>query len=118
MEGWSSGCLAPVVRYKVLIALRRAETVKGLMSKDRGTIILRGASIAEEGLKRYTEDKNLYAVYCDAGIAYYKHVGRWELFDKAMASLRDAENRILDPEVGRLISRYEVIAQRLHMGAD
>ena len=107
---------APVTRYKVMVHLRRAETAKGIMREDRGAIVMRGAVIAEEALKRYREDKNLYAVYCDAGLAYYRHTGRWELFDKSIAELKEAENRILDPEVSRLISRYEGLAQRYQSG--
>jgi hypothetical protein len=107
---------APVTRYKVLVHLRRAETTKGIMQEDRGAIVMRAASIAQEALKRYREDKNLYAVYCEAGLAYYKHTGRWNVFDEAMAELKDAENRILDPEVGRLISKYEGVSQRYQSG--
>lgn len=107
---------APVTRYKVLVYLRRAETARGIMQEDRGAIVMRAAAVAQEGLKRYREDKNLYAVYCETGLAYYKHTGRWSVFDEAMTELKDAENRILDPEVGRLISKYEGLSQRYQSG--
>lgn len=102
----------PMLRHKVRLRIRRAEQTKGLMDEDRASIIRDAASIAEFGVQKFSADKNSYRTMFDVGVAYLRLTGKWVYFDVAMEKARDAEKILLDPDLRRLINRFEAVGQR------
>lgn len=98
---------APVLRYKAMLLMERARTVTGLMKEDRLAILSDAANIAERALGHFGSDKALLRTYCDIGLEVMRVSGQWDVFDKSMTKLREAERQYLDPEMGRLIAQIE-----------
>ncbi|NIY75868.1 hypothetical protein HED22_09450 [Thalassospira sp. HF15] len=102
----------PVQRYKVKLLLSRAKNTSGIMLEDKVSITSEAAQLAERGIDRFKDDKNLYGTYLEAGVAYYRLTKNTEIFDKAMKSANNAYDRILDPDLKRTIRVYQNIEQR------
>ena len=97
----------PVQRYKVRLLLERARRTKGILQEDRAAMVLEAAKLADAGVKRFPEDKNMYRVYLEAGMFYLRYGDSRNIFDNAMESAKSAYSRILDPDLARTIRRFE-----------
>lgn len=97
----------PVARYKVSLLAARAEHTPGIMDEDRLAILSQARELAVTSIRRFPQNKNLLASYCDVGLAIFKRTGSLEAFDDAMGQLKVAESRLGDPEISRLVMRYE-----------
>jgi len=97
----------PVARYKVSLLAARAEHTPGIMDEDRLAILDQARELAVTSIRRFPQNKNLLASYCDVGLAIFKKTGDLETFDDAMEQLKAAESRLGDPEISRLVMRYE-----------
>jgi len=102
----------PVNRYKILLMLERAKRSEGLMPEDRIAMIREASALAEASIERFRDDKNLYRVYLEVGVALLKYEPNREIFDRAMELANDAYARILDPDLARTIRHFEWIEQR------
>jgi len=107
---------APVLRYKVKLALRRAENAKGILLEHRAAMIRKAASLAEHGIRAYSNDKNVYRTYCEVGLSFLRLTGDWEIYDFAISKAKEAEQTLLDPELRRIIATFEGLAQRIQRG--
>jgi len=103
----------PVQRYKVDLKLGIADKTPAIMNSDRAAFAQEAAALAEAGITRFSEDKNMYRVYLEAGLAYFRHSGNPDLFNTAMKKTLEAQSRILDPDLQRIISFNERIAAKL-----
>jgi hypothetical protein len=106
----------PMLRYKVRATLRRAQHTKGIMLEDRAAIVREAAAMAEAAVQRYSMDKNAYKTFFEVGITFLRLTGKWEYFDAAMEKAREAENVLFDPDLRRLINRFEAVVQRASSG--
>lgn len=97
----------PVYRYKVDLMVARASRSPGLMREDRVTILEEGRDLALTGMNRFGLNKSLLAAYAELGIEYYRIVGSYGVFDDAMTRLRQAEDKLGDPDINRIISRLQ-----------
>jgi len=77
------------------------------MEEDRVTLLQRARSLAESGADRYPNNKNILSAYAELGIEFYRLSGSFDCFDDAIRQLRKAEDNIGDPDIGRIIARYE-----------
>ena len=107
----------PVQRYKVQLLLQRAKTAVGLMDEDREALAREAAAEAQSGVDRFSDDKNIYRSYLEAGVACYKFGGKADIFDDAMSTAKSAYDRILDPELRRIITIFERIEDQFHHAA-
>ena len=103
----------PVQRYKVALKLGIADKTPGIMASDRAAFTLEAAALAEAGIARFSEDKNMYRVFLETGLAYFRHSGRSDLFDTAMKKTHEAQARILDPDLQRIIGMADRTAAKL-----
>lgn len=102
----------PVQRYKVKLLLERARHAKGILPEDRSSMIKEAAGLAEAGIQRFKDDKNMYDVYLQSGVALVRNDNDRNLFQQAMNSTQAAYERILDPELARIITKFERIAHQ------
>ena len=106
----------PLVRYQVLLRLRRAENVQGLASEDRRNLVEQAATLARESLEAYPHDKLLLDVYCAAGLQYVRQFGDWTLLDEAMEELKRRSENSVDNEVRRIYSNWVIKVQDVKSG--
>ncbi|MGJ4890267.1 SIR2 family protein [Bradyrhizobium sp. HKCCYLRH3099] len=97
----------PVHRYKVTLMVARAVRTQGIMDEDRITILEQARELAVAGCDRYPNNKNMLSAYADLGIEYYRRTGRYEFYDDAIKKLKLAEDRIGDPDISKIILRFE-----------
>ena len=101
------GSDGPVHRYRIRLLIARAKNTPDIMNEDRVALLQSARGLAEVGVERYPNNKNILATYADLGIEIYRKTGSYACFDDAIHQLRLAEDRLGDPELGRLIARYE-----------
>lgn len=97
----------PVARYKVALLTARARTTPGLLEEDRRVILEQAIALAEESIRRFPNNRSLLGAYCEVGIEVYRRSGDYSTFDRAIGELKEAEERLGDPEIVRMVARYE-----------
>ncbi|WFU53617.1 SIR2 family protein [Bradyrhizobium pachyrhizi] len=100
------GADGPVYRYKVQLLLARAVRVPGILPEDRLQILDSAREMALLGISRFPLNKTLLTAYADVGVEYYRRTSSYAYFDEAIEMLKNAEERLGDPDVSRIISRY------------
>jgi len=98
---------APVERYKILLLIARATETKGLQPSDRNVILEQARELAAASAERYDGNKHILGAYCEVGVHAFKITGSHKIFDEAMAVLRKAESRLGDPDITRMVIKYE-----------
>ncbi|WP_094838951.1 SIR2 family NAD-dependent protein deacylase [Bordetella genomosp. 4] len=98
---------ASVDRYKVLLLIARATETKGLLKEDRMVILEQARELAAAAADRYEGNKYVLGAYCEVGVHAFKLSGSHKIFDEAMDVLRKAENRLGDPDITKMVIRYE-----------
>ncbi|WP_291382963.1 MULTISPECIES: SIR2 family protein [Achromobacter] len=98
---------APIDRYKILLLLARATETKGLQLGDRNVILEQARELAATSAERYDGNKHVLGAYCEVGVHAFKLTGSHRIFDEAMSVLRKAESRLGDPDITRMVIRYE-----------
>lgn len=105
-------------RYKVRLRLAVARHTAGLSDSDRGAMALEASSIARWGVQKYTDDKNMFRSFLETGVVVYKYTGDISVFDEAMQVARDAFQRILDPELRRILSQFSRVGHSMGVNYD
>lgn len=95
----------PIARYKIDLMLARAEHSPGLLEEDRVAILQEAIGYASSAIQRFGDNKYVLNAYAQVGVKWFKHTGKVEVFDNALDLLRDAEERLADPEISSMISR-------------
>ena len=111
------GADAPITRYKALLLLRRAQNVKGLLKEDKLAILSEALSLAKEGVRKFEDDKTQHEVHLNIAIEILRLSGEWKSYDDAIELAKNAEGRALDPEISRIVSRFESLAFKIQSGA-
>jgi hypothetical protein len=97
----------PVARYKIALLTARATKTPGIMEEDRLAILERARALAVSSIERFPYSKTILSAYCEVGFEVYRRTKEYAVYDHAMAELRSAEDRIGDPEISKLIARYQ-----------
>ncbi len=90
---------SPINRFKIRLLLRRAETTEGILEEDRRAMLLEAQRLAITGITRLPQEKYAYIAYSEVGLAFADRTGQTEILDDAIRRMRDAADRILDPEL-------------------
>lgn len=97
----------PVVRYRILLMIARATLTPDLLREDRIAILSHARELAASAVNQYAGNKAVLGAYCEVGIEFFKFTGEPAAYDAAMDHLRKAEVRLGDPDITRMIVRYE-----------
>lgn len=103
----------PVMRYKVRLKLGIAKNAIGIQDSDRTALAHEAATLALSALEKFPDDKNMYRTYLDTGVAIFKYSTKPEVFENAMRTAAEAQERLLDPELRGIISRYLRVGQEM-----
>lgn len=101
------GYEAPVARYRIQLMIARAVETPGLEIGDRLVILDQARELASSAVSRYELNKYVLGTYCELGVEIFKFAGSHEVFDDAMKALKRAEGRLGDPDVTKMIVRYQ-----------
>lgn len=101
------GYEAPVARYRIQLMIARATETPGLLREDRVVILEQARELATATATRYDSNKYVLGTYCELGVETFKLTGSMVVFDDAMKLLKRAEGRLGDPDVTRMIARYQ-----------
>lgn len=100
------GADGPVKRYKIMLLLSRAERSPGILDEDRLAILEMARGLAVNAVDRHKDNKDLLRTYCEVGIEFFKREKDISVFDDAMERLKQAEERIGDPDITNIIIQY------------
>ncbi|MHC2390839.1 hypothetical protein ACVMFA_009515 [Bradyrhizobium liaoningense] len=111
------GADGPVFRYRVNLMVARARRTPGILDEDRIAILEQARELAVVGVERYSNRKDMLTAYGELGIEYYRRTGKYTIYDDAMKKLRDAEDRLGDPDISKILIRFErrIAGQRFDM---
>lgn len=97
----------PVSRYQIVLLTSRAVRSPGLLKEDRIAILNQARELAIASIARFPNHKSVLSAYCEVGIELCKLTGEYKVFDDAISELKAAEERVGDPEISKIIARYE-----------
>lgn len=100
-------------RYKVSVALRRAEQTVGILPEDRVAMLYQAHALAVACIQDNPPDRHNYRILAEVGVALARRTGDASSLDDAILAIREAEQRLLDPELMRDRRRYEQIRRSL-----
>ena len=104
----------PLQRYKVQLEIRRAERTEGILDEDRVAMLRVAERLALQGLERHADDKLAFTAYADVGVAFAGRTGDLGVLDDALREMQEAAERLLDPQLGDDLLRYERRREQLH----
>lgn len=96
-----------VMRYKINLLTARAIHTTGIMEEDRVAILKEACEVAHIALNKFPGHKYVHAAHCELGIEFYRKTKDYSVFDFALEELKKSESKAGDPELSKLISRYE-----------
>jgi hypothetical protein len=97
----------PVARYKINLLVARATRTAGIMAEDRLVILEQARELAVASIRRHSNAVAVFSAYAEVGMQIYRFANRGDVFDDAMVQLKEAEKRLGDPEITRIIRRFE-----------
>ncbi len=101
------GADGPVARYKINLMVARATRTPGIMKEDRLAILDQARVEALAAVRRFPYTPQVFAAYCEVGLAVLRLSGRFDVFDAAMVQLKEAESRIGDPQLTQMVRGFE-----------
>lgn len=97
----------PLERFKIILLLVRADRAKGILSEDRLAILEMARDRSIRAVERYKNNKNILKTYCNVGLEIFKRTKDPSAFEDAIHKLRDAETRLVDPEITNSLIYFE-----------
>lgn len=97
----------PVIRYRIMLLMRRAIESPGLMQEDRIAILHEAKDKALQTINRIPEHKLVLSTYADVGVELSRLCADYSVFDDAIRLLKQAEQNIGDPEISNIIRKKE-----------
>lgn len=98
---------APVLRYKILCLIARANESNGILSEDRLSILKQAKEMAQSALNKHEDNKLILGTYCEVGVQIYKNNKDYSIYEEALKKLKEAESRVGDPQISALVRKYE-----------
>lgn len=96
-----------VARYRIALMIARASNTNGLPLEDRLVILDEARELAVSAVARYDTNKYVLSTYCELGVETFKVTGKHDVFDDAMATMKKAESRLGDPEITKMLLRFQ-----------
>lgn len=101
------GSDGPVRRYKVRLLIERAVSTVGLMPEDKATMLNEAYSAACRIIERDQVTRQSLQLYGDVCLELFKVTGDYTFIDDALEQMKSAELDLGDPDITRLIHRFE-----------
>jgi SIR2-like domain len=98
---------ASITRYRISLMIARASGSNGLLYEDRLVIFTEARELAVAAVTRFNTNKYVMGIYCELGIEIYKLTRQSDIFEEGLAIMKKAENRLGDPEVTKMMVKYQ-----------
>lgn len=95
----------PLARYQVLLTLRRAESMQGIMAEDRYALMLRAYASAEKAIKRFPRDPYSRIVRGDVALAIAELTEDTKRLDDVIGDLEEAYAELREPNLQNALRR-------------
>jgi len=90
---------AVMMRYKAIVAMRKAETMQQIQESDRKAMLLDAENTIRNSIARYGRDLYGYVTLGQIGLALAQRFGEFATIDDAIAFLVDFETVNGDPQI-------------------
>jgi GNAT superfamily N-acetyltransferase len=107
------GIDAPISRFKIRLMVTRALKTKGIATADRTAMIKHAYEQAKRNTDFFRLDKYSYSVLCDVAIDLAQIGAGIYFLEEAIRHMRQAAERILDPEMDSRLQQYEKTLARM-----
>ncbi|RUS67273.1 hypothetical protein CUZ56_01216 [Saezia sanguinis] len=97
----------PVIRYRILLSIARATHTADLLQEDRVAILEQARELAATASVQFENNKSVLGAYCELGVETFRLTGSHMVYDTALDLLKKAEVRLGDPEITKMIMRYQ-----------
>jgi hypothetical protein len=101
------GSDGPVARYKINLFVARATRTEDLMREDRIAILQDAHEEAIAITRKYQHSPQGFAAYCEVGLELFRLTGNAGVYTEAIEAMKEAENRIGDPQVTNMVRHFE-----------
>lgn len=101
------GADGPVRRYRVRLLIERAIGTLGLMLDDKATMLNEAFASALVILKGDPFNRQSLQLHADVSLELYRVSGDISFIDDALEAMKAAEKEIGDPDLTRMIHRFE-----------
>lgn len=99
---------SPLNRFKVRLAIRRAEITAGVLPEDRKAMLLEAERLARSGIRRNRADKYAYISLGEVAAAMAELTEDVTMLDLVLEDLQEATSTLLDPQ---LSERYQELVE-------
>lgn len=107
----------PLARYKVRLAVRRAELTPGILEEDRIAMLKEAFRIAQENAKRFPGDMHAYITIADVAATIAERLKNPAPLNEALEQLEEASETLLDPALTKALDDYRARARRIEAAA-
>jgi hypothetical protein len=104
----------PIARYKVRLLVLRARKTPRISDGDRMALLRKAYELALKNIDVHQWDKHSYRELCEVAVQLVQRRESPYILDEAIEQMRQASDRILDPEMARQLRQYESIRARLN----
>jgi GTPase SAR1 family protein len=104
---------APIARYKVRLLVNRAKTTQGISRQDRVALLRKAYELASRNIGYFSWDKYSFRELCEVAVLLVQRGESPYILDEAIAKMRVAADRILDPDMAKELHRFEVERSKL-----
>ncbi len=106
---------AVIDRYRVVLAIRRAQNTEGILDEDRLAMLQEATRLALACIVASPRDKHAYRVYGEVGVAIARMTKDTSVLDDAIGRIAAAEEDILDPQLAEYRRQFESTRRRLYI---
>lgn len=103
----------PILRYKIRLKLSIAKHTDGIQNEDRAALVNEAAAMALKCIERFPDDKNMYRVYLETSVDWLRYTKKSQMFKDAISAAKAAQERFLDPDLRRIISKYSNVGENM-----
>lgn len=103
---------APIDRFKVRLLVNRASKTPGISEGDRIAILRKAYETATKNIGAHKWDKFSYSTLCDVAVLLVQKGESEYLLNEAIERMKEAAERIQDPEMQRQIRHYQELRLR------
>ncbi|MBR0757206.1 SIR2 family protein [Bradyrhizobium jicamae] len=110
----AAGADSPIDRYRVRLLVLRSSETPGISLGDRLALLRKAFELATTNIDRHKLDKYSYRELCHVAIELNKRGENAAYMDEAIARMREGCALIMDPDLDRMLQRFEAVRAKMH----
>lgn len=110
----AAGADSPIDRYKVRLLVLRSNETAGISPDDRLALLRKAFELAMTNTRRHKLDKYSYRELCNVAVELNRKGENAAYMDEAISAMREGADRIMDPDLDRMLHHFENVRARMH----